>query len=88
MLPDLTCCFLHENIVISNRITSLLGSQPSSVVFACKTATFGSELEVSMDPRYHLWFFAFKTASLAPELQLYMGPNPHLWFCAFTTVTS
>ena len=50
------------------------------MVFACKTATFGSELQVSMGPRPHLWFFALKTATLAPELQVSMGPNPHLWF--------
>ena len=32
-----------ENSEISTCITSLYGSQPSSVVFACKTATFGLE---------------------------------------------
>ena len=32
-----------QNGVISLRITSLDGSQPSSVVFGCKTATFGPE---------------------------------------------
>ena len=50
------------------------------MVFACKTATLGPELQVSMGPRPHLWFFAFKTATLAPELQVSMGANPHLWF--------
>ena len=69
-----------QNNVISIRITSLYWSQPSSVVFACKTATFGSELQVSMGPRLHLRFFAFKTAPLAPELQVSMSPSPHLWF--------
>ena len=64
-----------QNNVISIRITSLYGSQPLSVVFACKTATFGSELQVSMGPRLHLRFFAFKTAPLAPELQVSMGPS-------------
>ena len=34
--------------VISITITCLYGSQPKSVVFACKTATFGEELQVSM----------------------------------------
>ena len=68
------------NIVISFRITSLYGSQPSSVVFACKTATLGSELQVSMGPRPHLWFFAFKTVTLAPDLQVSMGASSHLWF--------
>ena len=69
-----------QNNVISIRNTRLYGSQPSSVVSACKTATLGPELQVSMNLRPHLWFFAFKTATLAPELQVSMGPNPHLWF--------
>ena len=68
------------NIVISIRITSLYGSLPSSVVFACKTATLGPELQVSMGPRPHLWFFTFKTVTLAPELQVSMEASPHLWF--------
>ena len=40
--PDALCM---QNNVISTRITSLYGYQPSSVVFARKTATFGSELQ-------------------------------------------
>ena len=67
------------------RITSLYGSQPSFVVFACKTATLGQELQVPLGLRPHLWFFAFKTASLAPELQVSNGPSPHQWFCACKT---
>ena len=47
--------FCMQNNVISIRMTSLYGSQPSSAVFACKTATFESELQVSMGPRPHLW---------------------------------
>ena len=73
--------------MISIRITSLYGSQPSSVVFACTTATLGPELQVSQAPRPHLWFFAFKTADLASELQVSMGPSPHLWFVTLTTAT-
>ena len=69
-----------QNNVISIRITSLYGSQPSSVVFACKTATLGPELQVSIGPRPQFWFFAFKTATLAPELQVSMGATLHLWF--------
>ena len=42
------------------RISSLYGSQPSSVVFACKTPTLGPELQVSTDPRLHLWFLHSK----------------------------
>ena len=62
------------------RISSLYGSQPSFVVFACKTGTLEPEKQVSMGPRLHLWCFAFKTATLATELQVSMGPSPHLWF--------
>ena len=68
-----------QNIVISIRNSSLYGSQPSFVVFACKTATLGPELQVSMGPRPHRWFFAFKIATLAPELQVSIGTSPHLW---------
>ena len=76
-----------QNNVISIRITSLYGPQPSSVVFACKIGTFGAELHVSIGPRPHLLFFAFKTAPLASELQVSKGPSPHLWFCAITTAS-
>ena len=67
-----------QNNVISIRITSLYGSQPSSVVFACKTANLGSELQVSIGPSPHLSFCAYKTATLGPDLQVSMGPSPHL----------
>ena len=76
-----------KNNVISIRITSLYGSQPSFVVFACKTASSGTELQVSLSPVPQLWFFAFKTATLEPELQVSMRPSPHLLFCEFTTTT-
>ena len=58
--PDLTCDFCLQTSVASIRITSLYGFQPSSVVIACKTATFGPELQVSMGTRPHLWFCACK----------------------------
>ena len=74
-----------QNNVISIRITSLYGSQPSFVAFACKTATLGPDLQVSMGPRQHQLFFAFKTATLAPELQVSMCPRPHLPFGARKT---
>ena len=76
-----------QNNVISIRNTSLYWTQPSFVVFACKRATLGPEIQVPMGPRPHLFLFAFKTAPLAPELQVSMCPSPHLWFCEFTTVT-
>ena len=68
-----------QNTVPSNRITSLYGFQLSSVVYGCKSATFGPELQVSMGLRTHLSFCACKTARLVPELLGSMGPCPHLW---------
>ena len=44
----------------SIRITSLYGSQPSFVAFACKTATLGPELQVFMGPSLHLSFLSAK----------------------------
>ena len=63
--------------VISTRSTCLYGSQ---CFFACKTATFGEELELSMGPRPLLSFSACKTAWIASEILVSMGPCPHLWF--------
>ena len=57
----------------------LYRSQPLSVFFACKTASFGAELQVSMGPRPHLSFCACTTSCLTSELPVSMGPRPHLW---------
>ena len=68
--------------VLSIRITSLYWSQPSSVVYACKTATLEQDLQVCMGPRPHQWFWAHITACLAQEWKDYMGSSTHVWFCA------
>ena len=52
--------FCIQNSDVSTRIASLYGSQPSFVVFKCKTATFGSQLQVSMGPRLRLLFLHAK----------------------------
>ena len=72
--------FCIQNSDFSTRIASLYCSEPSSVVLAFKTATLGPELQVSMGPRPHLWFFAFKTATLASELLALWGPA---FICGF-----
>ena len=69
-----------ENCNFSTWITSLYVSQPSPVFFACKTAHFGPEFQVSMGPRHNLSFCAWKTAWLALESLVPMCPSPHLWF--------
>ena len=63
--------------VINTRSTCLYGSQ---CFFACKTATFGAELQLSMGPTPHLSFSACKRAWIASEILVSMGPCPHLWF--------
>ena len=74
-----------QNNVNSIRNTSLHGSQPSFVFFSCKTATLGTELQVSKGPRSHPWFLTLKTATLEPEVQVSIGPRPHLSFCEYET---
>ena len=69
-----------ENSVISTWITSPYVSQPSSVVFACQTAHFGPEKQISMGPRFQLPFCSCNAAWVASELLVSMGPNPHVWF--------
>ena len=66
---------------------SLYCSLPSSEVFACKPATFGPELQISMGTRPHLSLCACITAPFATELQVSMGSRPHLWFCVLKTGT-
>ena len=58
--PAIICGFVYKNSAFSIRITSLYGLHPSFVAFACKTATLGPEIQVSMGPRPHQWLFAFK----------------------------
>ena len=58
--PHLSVALCKQNNVISIRITSLYGSQPSFVVFVYKTATLGPEIQVSMGPSLHLWFLYVK----------------------------
>ena len=69
-----------QNNVVNIRITSVYGSLPSSVDFACKTATFGPELQVSMGPSPHLWFLHVKQRLLDPN---YKSPWVPALICGF-----
>ena len=68
--------------------TNLYWSQPSSVVFACKTATFGPAYKSLWVPDNTCLYvsqlssvvFECKTTHFGPELQVSMGPRSHLWF--------
>ena len=78
--PTSPVIFCFQNSVPSIRNTSLHVSQPSCVVFGGKTATYGSEKEVSKGPRFDLSLCEWKSASLASDLLVSMCPNPHLCF--------
>ena len=72
--------FCMQKSVPSIRKTSLHWSQPSRVVFGCKTATYGPEKQVSMGPRHDLSLCERKTAWFASDSLVSMCPNPHLCF--------
>ena len=72
--------FCMQNSVPSIRNTILHVSQPSRVVFGCKTATYGTEKQVSMCPRNDLSLCECKSASLASDLLVSMCPNPNMCF--------
>ena len=55
--------------------TSLYLSQPSSVLFAFKTAHFGPEYQVSMGPSPHLWFLHAKQRVLAKNYKSLWVPH-------------
>ena len=70
-----------QNSAFWNRISSLYGSQTSSVVFACKTAHFGTEFQVSMGPRPHLWFLPAKQRILEQNFKSLWVPDLICGFC-------
>ena len=76
--PHLSICDWKN--VISIRITSLYGSQPSSVVFAPKTTTFGLELQVSLGPRPHLRFLPGKQQLFYQNYKSLWLPDFACWF--------
>ena len=67
--PALLC---NQNGLICTRISSLYWFQPTSVVFACKTAWLASESLVSIVPSPHVWFLDAKHRLLDPN-------NKSLW---------
>ena len=70
-----------QNSDFSTGVASLYGSQPSSVVFACKTATLAPELQVSMGPSPHLWFLHAKQRLLDQNYKSPRVPDPTCRFC-------
>ena len=66
-----------QNSVISTRMTSLYGFQPSSVVLACKSANFDWNKKY-LSHRCNLFVLCIKQEWFAPEWQVYNGSSPHL----------
>ena len=77
-----------QNSVISIRITSLYGSQPSYEVFAFKTATLGPELLVSMSPSPHLWFLHAQPRLLDQNYKSLWAQTLPMAFCMQNSVIS
>ena len=69
-----------QNSELMTTIACVYESQPLSVSFACKTATFGAEFQGFMGPRHDPSFCACKTAWLVSELLVFMSPSPHVRF--------
>ena len=69
-----------HNCELNTGIKRLYWFQPSPVAFACKTASFGPEKQVSMGSRHDLLLCECKTAWFASDLLVSMCPNPHLCF--------
>ena len=61
--------------VINTGITCLYVSQPLSVVFGCKTASFGSEFQISMGSSPHLRFLHAKQWILAQNYKSLWVPD-------------
>ena len=78
--PVIVCMQYNENNI---RIISLYGSQPSSVVYACKTATLWPELQVSIAPSPHLWFFCIQNSVFSIRIAGLYGSQPSsvVFFC-------
>ena len=76
--PHLSFC-ARKTVYLASELL-VYGFQLSTVVFGCKTATFGPEQQVSVGPRHHLSFCACKTEWLAQELLVSLGPSSHMWF--------
>ena len=83
--PVILCMY---NIVLSMRNTSLYGFQPSSAVYACKTAWLASELLVSMGPSPHVWFLEAKERLWTGITSLYVSQTLPVVLCMHYSIVS
>ena len=84
----LICVFFFiQNSDFRTRLTSLYWSQPSSAVFACKTATFGPASKSPFVSNLTCQFVRTKQRAFHQNYRVSMGPRPLLWICVFKTAT-
>ena len=74
-----------QNNVLSTRISSLYGLQPSPVALCIQNRDLRPELQHYVGRRPHLWICACKTECLPLELLVSNCPRTHLWICACKT---
>ena len=65
--------------MIIARITSLYGSQTSSMDLCKQNRALSIRITSLYVSQPSSVIFECKTANLGPELQVSMGPSPHLW---------
>ena len=85
-IPHLSLLQSKQRLLDQN-FKSLLSPDLTYGFLHAKTATFGSELQVSMGPWLRLLICECKTACLDPEWHLSIGLSLHLWISAFKTAT-
>ena len=84
---DHTCGFCMQNSAFWTRVTSLYGTQTSSVDLCKQTSSLSTKITSLYGSQTSPVGLCMQAAWLAPELLVSLGPIPHLWFCAFKTAT-
>ena len=74
-----------HNSVLSTRIKSLYGFQPSPVVLCMQNSDFSTWIASLYGSLPSSVVFGCKTAWFAPEWHDYIASSHHLWFCACKT---
>ena len=69
-----------QNSVISIRITSLYGFQPSSVVLSTHNSVLSTRIKRQYEFQPSPVVLFMQTATLALDLLVPIGPSPHLRF--------
>ena len=79
------CFFFMQNCDFVTRLTSLYGSQISSVVLSTHNRVISTRIKRLYGSQPSSEVFACKQATFGPKLHVSMGPRTHLWFFACKT---